>query len=381
MPQFAPGQTKTARAPITVKPAGLSCQAELYLGAKMATSGLKPFTSTGAEQSITFPLTMPSAAGTYPVYLDIFVAGQLIGAYQATEDVVIAAPLDAAVPGDLIQIYAYNDYPVLGQALVSNFRICYDPAPLPAYSVASDNVVYSDDAEVQTGAYEYTKVKEIRINSIISGCRIKFSLRRGANGAGVPYARIYQNGVAIGTERKYPGDPAHEFTEDFILHAIVPPVAPPPLPPTIAISGFHYVYQGAYTWTLSGSMIHGGDITHIGFSFVNVAGVDIPGVSLKMRIVQQLAFHWVFDEETQTFIKVGYPVADTELSVALNQYQGGISQPFTLPAAPGLAPWGVNQVWYGWGPPSLLAAVAVAEVYVNGVLVATASMPFVVTYD
>jgi len=96
MPQFAPGELKTARAPITVQPSGLSCQAELYLvsgGVSVATSGLKPFTSTGAAQDITFPITMPGASGTYAVYLDIFVSGTLIAAYKATEDVVIAAPL------------------------------------------------------------------------------------------------------------------------------------------------------------------------------------------------------------------------------------------------------------------------------------------------
>lgn len=95
MPQFAPSAVKTARAAITVKPAGLSCQAELYLVSgitKVVTSGLKPFTSTGAAQDITFPVTMPSAEGSYKVYLDIYASGILIAAYQATEDVVIQLP-------------------------------------------------------------------------------------------------------------------------------------------------------------------------------------------------------------------------------------------------------------------------------------------------
>ena len=95
MPQFSPGQAKTARAPITVKPAGLACSSELYLvsnGAKVATSGIKAFTSTGTKQDISFLLTMPSTEGTYPVYLDIFIEDMLIGAYKAVEDVVVIAP-------------------------------------------------------------------------------------------------------------------------------------------------------------------------------------------------------------------------------------------------------------------------------------------------
>ena len=89
-PIFAPGVAKTASAPITVLPSGLACKAELYLGAKVATSGLKPFTSTGVAQTISFPVTMPTAAGiSYPVYLDVYADSALIGAYIATENVVI----------------------------------------------------------------------------------------------------------------------------------------------------------------------------------------------------------------------------------------------------------------------------------------------------
>lgn len=93
-PVFAPGVTKTAIAPITVAPSGLSCQVELFLGpndtTKVATSGLKAFTSTGAQQNITLPVTMPTAGGVaYHVYLDVYVAGILVLAYVATEDVII----------------------------------------------------------------------------------------------------------------------------------------------------------------------------------------------------------------------------------------------------------------------------------------------------
>jgi len=96
MPQFSPGESKVALATFTVKPAGIACSGELWLalnGSKVATSGEVPFVSTGVDQSISLPVTMPGAEGTYPVYLDVFVAGQLIGAYQAVEDVVITTPI------------------------------------------------------------------------------------------------------------------------------------------------------------------------------------------------------------------------------------------------------------------------------------------------
>ena len=93
-PVMAPGESRTASAPITVRPSGLSCQAELFLGpndsTKVVTSGLKAFSSTGAAQTVSFPINMPTAAGqAYHVYLDIYAEGFLLVAYMATEDVII----------------------------------------------------------------------------------------------------------------------------------------------------------------------------------------------------------------------------------------------------------------------------------------------------
>lgn len=95
-PVMAPGSTRTAVAPITVSPSGLSCGAELYLGpdeaTKVATSDLVAFASTGAPQSVRFPVTMPTPGGfAYHVFLDVYANGILIVAYIATEDVVIPA--------------------------------------------------------------------------------------------------------------------------------------------------------------------------------------------------------------------------------------------------------------------------------------------------
>lgn len=90
---FTPGASKTPKAPITVTPSGMSCSAELWLSTdastKAATSGKISFTSTGAAQNVSLPVTMPTAGGTYKVYLDVYYGTTLIGRFVATEDVII----------------------------------------------------------------------------------------------------------------------------------------------------------------------------------------------------------------------------------------------------------------------------------------------------
>jgi len=94
-PTFDPGSTHPATIHITVKPAGISCTAELWLtvdGKIEAASGTADFTSTGAEQSINVSVKMPSTSPTngYAVYLDIVSGGVLIRKYEASERVWIA---------------------------------------------------------------------------------------------------------------------------------------------------------------------------------------------------------------------------------------------------------------------------------------------------
>lgn len=95
MPQFDPNEERVAIATFPVKPAGLSCTAELWLASnsiKVATSGEIPFVATGLDQSIALPLTMPDAEGTYPAHLGVLSNGQLIYLFRADEDVIIAPP-------------------------------------------------------------------------------------------------------------------------------------------------------------------------------------------------------------------------------------------------------------------------------------------------
>ena len=96
-PVFLPSQTKTATVTVTITPSAIACGAELFIGpnatTKIATSGVKAFTSTGSPQDVSCPVVMPApSVGTaYHVYIDITVGGVLLLAYQGTEDVVIPA--------------------------------------------------------------------------------------------------------------------------------------------------------------------------------------------------------------------------------------------------------------------------------------------------
>ncbi|MBA7542449.1 hypothetical protein ES705_34770 [subsurface metagenome] len=143
MPQFAPGEAKTAIAPITVKPAGLSCEAEVFLGpneaTKVATSGRIPFVSTGLSQDVHLPIAMPAAEGTYHVYVDVYAEDYLIAAYQAIEDVVIALPM-ANLYGVVTD--AITGYPLPGVLVTLN--------GLEVYTNAAGN--YSFEG-VETGEY------------------------------------------------------------------------------------------------------------------------------------------------------------------------------------------------------------------------------------
>ena len=109
MPQFAPDVTKLAIAPITVKPAGMSCEAELFLGpddlTKVATSGRVPFVSTGTKQNVRLPINMPSE-GTYHGYIDVFASGMRFLAYKTTEDIVISPAYKVDVSFERVPVCA-----------------------------------------------------------------------------------------------------------------------------------------------------------------------------------------------------------------------------------------------------------------------------------
>ena len=108
MPQFTPNSTHTATAPITVLPAGLECVVELYLvdnAQQVATVSYGAFTSTGQEQMIPLSMVMPETEATYLVYLDVLSGGEVLAAYQATENVTIAV---AEPPPEELNVWLLN---------------------------------------------------------------------------------------------------------------------------------------------------------------------------------------------------------------------------------------------------------------------------------
>jgi len=91
-PTFEAEDSRVARANMTnPTPKAFSYTAELYLDVnKVASSGVISFTlAAGETRAIAFTVTMPAVEGTFPVYLDVFVGVEQVGAYRATEDVTV----------------------------------------------------------------------------------------------------------------------------------------------------------------------------------------------------------------------------------------------------------------------------------------------------
>ena len=91
MPEFEPGSSHIAKA-IMTNPTSKAFDylAELYMGTDLALMASTNFhLEAGESKEISLPITMPSAAGTYPVYIGVFSAGENIALYRAVEDAII----------------------------------------------------------------------------------------------------------------------------------------------------------------------------------------------------------------------------------------------------------------------------------------------------
>ena len=91
MPEFAAGEAKTARVPMrnpTSK--AFDYRGEIYMGTDLAKMSEQLFhLNAGEEKQVSFPVTMPALAGTYPVHIGVFSGGKNIALYRAIEDVTV----------------------------------------------------------------------------------------------------------------------------------------------------------------------------------------------------------------------------------------------------------------------------------------------------
>jgi hypothetical protein len=93
-PAFPPGSVQTAVAELLNPTSSiLPYSGHLCLGEpRVVCTGTKYFNiDAGATKNVNFQILMPTAEGTYPVYLDVFSNDQLLIAYQADENIVVTA--------------------------------------------------------------------------------------------------------------------------------------------------------------------------------------------------------------------------------------------------------------------------------------------------
>lgn len=120
-----------------------------------------------------------------------------------------ARPTAANLPNN--SLYYATDTAILYQVQSGSWVAIVNPAVGLTISV-SDTLENSNDAEKTTNQASYTKIKECKLNEALSVCRIKFDLKFTINTA---YAKIYKNGVAIGTEQSDVTGSWATKTEDF----------------------------------------------------------------------------------------------------------------------------------------------------------------------
>lgn len=105
MPQFVPGESKTAKATMSnPKGVALDYTGFLYIGSAQVAE-VSFHLNAGEEKVVSFPVTVPSTTGTYSVLLYIYSGGQGISLYRATEDVVVVPRSPPLPPAGQANLY------------------------------------------------------------------------------------------------------------------------------------------------------------------------------------------------------------------------------------------------------------------------------------
>lgn len=79
--------------------------------------------------------------------------------------------------------------------------------------VLSDDVLFANDAVVSKDSADYVKVKEINVGYLSGTLRVAFDSRDPSGAEHWIHARVYKNGVALGTERNQNGG-WYTYSED-----------------------------------------------------------------------------------------------------------------------------------------------------------------------
>lgn len=119
MPQFIANNVHTAKVVMTNptnKP--FSYKSILYMGINQSIMTEVLFNlNAGESKEVSFSVTMPSAAGIYPVYIGVFSDGVLIPPlYRSTEDIVILLPTEITLSG---VVTSSKGFPLQGVKVLS----------------------------------------------------------------------------------------------------------------------------------------------------------------------------------------------------------------------------------------------------------------------
>lgn len=90
--EFYTGEAKTALVPVTnLSQTAFDYVLYLYLGiGQAALASASVHVEAGQTENVPIGISMPSQAGTYSVFLDVYVSDVLVGHFQSTEDVMVS---------------------------------------------------------------------------------------------------------------------------------------------------------------------------------------------------------------------------------------------------------------------------------------------------